>query len=624
VIGHRPQDVYEFGAYRLDATERLLLRCGEAVQLQPKVFDLLHVLVEHHGRLLEKDELMKLVWPDTVVEEANLANNISILRKTLSENGERLIETVPKRGYRFVAPVQVQERQVAVEAKSPALPAAPDIRWTKRRHVLAMVLVILVLTGIAGVISFWRSKRPPAAPDVTIKSIAVLPPRAVQASERNEALEMGTTSILITRLGSLRQLIVRPESAIEKYARPDLDPFAAGREQKVDAVLDSRYQRSGNNFRFTLRLLRVADGATLWADTFDQEAADLFAIEDALSGKVAVALKLTLSGAEKELFAKRYTKSSEALMLYLRGRQMLHQRRGPETEKAITQFEKAIEIDPTFALAQATLGHAYASLSWYTPAQEFRAKARAVYDKALSLDDQLAEAHSYFACYKQTTEWDYHAAEQHHRIAVDLNPLSADVRKEYAFYLAMLGRFEQAIPEIRKAEVLDPTDQWICRLGAMLLFYARRYDEAIEQGSRAIDLNPNSTSNYGWIIRAYEMKGDEQNAFAMTLKSAEVRGSAPEEIASLKAAFAAGGWKRLLRYRLDRLLEEEKHRSVTQLNIALHYARLGEKERAFARLQKAVEDRNFEVSAVNVEPAWDSYRDDQRFKALVRRVGLTP
>ncbi|MBS1790164.1 MAG: winged helix-turn-helix domain-containing protein [Acidobacteria bacterium] len=619
-MSHQPKVIYEFSHYRLDAAERLLLRNGEAVPLQPKVFDLLCVLVEQHGHLLEKDELMKLVWPDAVVEEANLANNVSILRKTLSEDGERFIETVPKRGYRFVAPVGKQERLMVSEAKPPV---PPDTKSTKRRPALAILLMVLLLAGIAGVVIFWRSQRRPDAPDATIKSIAVLPLRAVQPNERDESLEIGATSILITRLGSLRQLVVRPENAVEQYARPGQDPLAAGREQKVDAVLDSRYQRSGDRFRFTMRLLRVTDGTTVWGDTFDQKADDLFAIEDALSDKAATALRLTLTGAEKELLAKRYTSSPEAYLLYAKGRYLLHQRRKPDTEKANDYFQRAIALDPSFALAYAILGHSYASLAWDFPDQEFRLKAMAAHDQALKLDGQLAEAHSYLACYKQTTEWDYNAAEQHHQRALELNPNSADVRLEHAVYLAMLGRFEQAIPEIKKAEELDPTDQWISRLVALVLFYAGCYDETIEQVRKAIDLN-NRAGDYGWMIRAYRMKGDEQNAFAAALKQAEVRGTKPEEIADMKAAFATEGWKGILRNRLNRKLEQEKREYVPQWEIAMHYAQLGEKEQALARLQKAVEDRNFFVVSLKVEPAWDAYRTDPRFKALVRRVGLAP
>ncbi len=493
----------------------------------------------------------------------------------------------------------------------------------QRRRLAAMVGIIALIALIAMLYYFSAGRN---AAETPIKTIAVLPPRPLQSGERDEALEMGTTSILITRLGSLRQLIVRPESAVERYARPDQDPLAAGREQKVDAVLDSRYQRSGDKFRFTLRLLRVADGATLWADTLDQQAADLFAIQDALSGKVTGALRLTLSSAEKELLAKRYTNSAEAWQLYVRGRHLVHTRRVPDIEKAITYFERAIALDRGFALAHVLLGFSYASLSYvgHSPAKELMPKAKAAYDQALKLDDQLAEAYTYLAQYKRDYEWDFKGAEQEHRRAIDLNPNSADARHTYAFYLTYMGRFEQAIPEIRRAEELDPTSVYFSRNVAQVLFFARRYDEAIEQSRRAVDLNPNSGPIYNWMIRAYEMKGDEQGAFAAYLKQAEADGAGPDEIASMKAAFAAGGLKGHWRRALDRLLKREKSRYVLQINVAALYALLGEKEQALARLQRAVEDRNLYVVALKVEPRWDSYRADPRFVALVQRVGLAP
>jgi serine/threonine-protein kinase len=514
---------------------------------------------------------------------------------------------------------ELKAARAAIEEGSQPTSAATEKPKNQRRR-LALIGGVVALIALMAALYYFRFGRDTA--EASVKTIAVLPPRPLQSGERDEALEMGTASILITRLGSLRQLIVRPESAVERYARPDQDPLAAGREQKVDAVLDSRYQRSGDKLRFTLRLLRIADGATLWADTLDQQAADLFAIQDALSGKVTSALRLTLSSEEKELMAKRYTNSTEAWELYVKGRHFFHLRGKANTEKANAYLERAIALDPRFALAYATLGHSYASLTWGFPDQEFRAKAKAANEQALKLDDQLAEAHSFLACYKQNTEWDYYAAGQHHQRALDLNPNSADVRTEYAYYLAILGRFDQAIPEIRKAEELDPTDQWISGLVALLLFLARDYDGAIEQAHRANELNPNS--GFDLIGRAYDMKGDEQNAFAARLKLAEVNRTAPEEIAAMKAAFASGGWKGFLRNRLNRMLEQEKHRYVTQWPIAVHYALLGEREQALTRLQRAVEDRNFSVGSLNVEPAWDSYRADPRFVALVRRVGLTP
>lgn len=609
-MSQQTNEIYEFGPFRLDAQERLLRRDGTALPLMPKAFDLLLALVERHGRLVGKEELFQTVWPDMIVEESNLSHNIAIIRKALGdgENGQKFIETVPRRGYRFVALVQEQEEPVAAGPKPQTLSSARGIGrpidWIKRRPALVISLAILLLIGAASAIIFQPTWRRPNAPGAAIKSIAVLPLRALHSSERDESLEMGATSILITRLGSLRQLIVRPESSVERYARPDQDPLAAGREQKVDAVLDGRYQRSGDKYRFTLRLLRVADGATLWADTLDQQAAGLFAIEDALSIKVTGALRLTLSDADKELLAKRYTNSAEAWQLYVRGRHLLHQRRIPDVEKAITYFERAIALDHGFALAHAKLGFSYASLSnlGHSPPKVLMPKAKAAFDQALKLDDQLAEAHSYLAQYKIMYEWDYGGAEQEHRRAIDINPNSADVHNLHAFYLRFMGRFDQAIAESRRAEELDPTDMFISISVSMILFFARRYDEAIEQARRVVDLNPNWGPGYNWMIRAYEMKGDEQRTFAAYLKQAEADGVGQDEIAGMKAAFAAGGLKGHWRRMLDRLLEREKRGFVTQLDIALLYARLGEKDRALARLQNAVEDHNLFVGALNIEP----------------------
>ena len=391
-------------------------------------------------------------------------------------------------------------------------------------------------------------------------------------------------------------------------------------------MLDCRYQRSGDKFRFTLRLLRVSDGATLWADTLDHPAVDLFAIEDALSAKVTVALSLTLSSAEKELLQKRYTNSADAWQVYVRGRHLMNTRRLPDIQKAITYFDQAIALDHGFALAHALLGYSYASLTYigHSPPKDLMPKAKTAFDQALKLDNQLAEAHSYLAQYKHNYEWDHNGAEQGHKRAIGLNPNSADVRHSYALYLAHTGRFDQAIPEIRRAEEIDPTNVHISRNVAQVLFYARRYDEAIEQSLRAIDVNPNSGPVYNWMIAAYEMKGDEKGAFAAYLKQAEAERAGPDEITAMKASFASGGLRGYWRRGLDRMLEREKSRYVSQDWIALLYARLGQKDEALARLEKAAEDRNILVNRLKVDPRWDSFRADPRFVALVQRVGFAP
>jgi DNA-binding winged helix-turn-helix (wHTH) protein/TolB-like protein len=645
-MSHKTNPIYEFGPFRLDAKERLLLRAGEPVPLTPKAFDLLLALVERQGHLLAKDELMKRVWPETCVEETNLSYNISFIRKALGDggNGQRYIETAPKHGYRFVGQVREVEIPdligvlpsqpeaaisvaVTAVAEASSRPAAAEDhalsasqKWKRSKtlgtRLTAIGLMVAVIASIPGFYYFHGNE--PA-----VKTIAILPFRSLTYGERDEALEMGMTSTLITRLGALRHLIVRPDSAVEKYAQPNQDPLVAGRELKVDAVLDSSYQRSGDKLRFTLRLLRVASGATLWAETFDQSVADPFTIQDAISSKVTGALRLTLSGADKALLAKRYTQNAEAWRLYVRGRHLLHKRRKSDVEKAIAYFQRAIDLDQNFALAYARLGYGYTSLSFRaSQAKEWTRKAKVAYDQALKLDDQLAETHAYLALYKRSYEWDFAGAEQHHKRAIELNPNSPDAHNVYAFYLTYLGRFDQAIQEIKTAEDIDPTDQFVCRNVGQALYYARRYDEAIEQSLRAIELDPSSGPAYHWIIRAYEMKGNETGAFTASLKQAEAEGAGSVEIAGMKAAFARDGLRGYWRNHLDRLLEGDKTAFEAEIRIAILYAHLGQKEEALACLERAVENRNHYVTALNVEPLWDSYRSDPRFQALVQRVGL--
>jgi DNA-binding winged helix-turn-helix (wHTH) protein/TolB-like protein len=638
-MNQRSDHHYEFGAFRLDVAERLLLRDGETIPLQPKAFDLLRLLVEHPGHLLEKDELLKAIWPDTVVEEVNLANNISVLRKALGdgENGQKYIETVPRRGYRFVAGVReiVEESE---ESKTSAQ-ATPVNKWPEpsvvepgaarlgvRRSFLTSWRLLAVALGVAliavAVISFTRRSEDRG---VQIKSLAVLPFKPLATNSRDEALELGMADTLITKLSNLRQIIVRPTSAVRKYAALDQDPLAAGREQRVDAVLESSMNLLGEKIRVTVRLLDVSDGRALWTYQCTEYCTDIFAAQDAISQKVAEALALELNGEDRRLLAKHYTNSAEAWQLYVRGRYLSQQRGIANVEKAIAYFERAIALDPDFALAHAELGFCYASLTyWKNPPKELMPKAKAANDRALMLDGQLAEAHAYLALYKRAYEWDYAGAEREHRLAIDLNPNSAEAHRLYAFYLTYMRRFEEGISEIKRAEMLDPTSPFVSDGISQILYFARRYDEAIVEGRRAIDLHPDSETVYHWLSRAYEMKGNEQGAFAAYLGRAEVDGAGPDDLAGMKAAFAAGGLRGYWRRQLDRLLEREKREFVLQIDVALLYARLGQKEQALARLQRAVEDRNHHVIALKVEPLWDSYRADPRFMALVKRVGLAP
>src|SRR2546423_14370058 len=355
-MSKEPFNCYEFGPYRLDLNEGRLLRNGEPVPLTPKAFATLVVLVQRSGHLVEKAELMKLLWPDSFVEESNLNQHVWTLRKTLGENtaGKEYIETVPKRGYRFVAEVRelghesfelIAERRTlthivtedGVEASNRDAERLPESeaskllagkrRWLTRERGLAVGgLGLLLLTVSVLTLRWWtsgearRTEAARAASRTNLTSMAVLPFKPLVANDRDEYLEMGMVDVLITKLSNIRQLKVRSISTVRKYADLQQDPVAAGREPQVEAVLDGSIQRVGDRVRVTVRLLNVADGTSLWADKFDEPFTNIFALQDSISERVAAALPLNLTGEEKTRLSRHYTENTEAYYLCLRGR----------------------------------------------------------------------------------------------------------------------------------------------------------------------------------------------------------------------------------------------------------------------------------------------------------------
>lgn len=373
--------IYEFGDFRLDAAKRLLLkRDGERIPLTPKAFDTLLYLVEHSGALLDKDELLRAVWADTVVEENNLNQHISTLRRVLGERRDEhhYIVTVPGRGYRFIADVsthtnldeqkKVEENQHALDekqAKESNTGAASQLAQRagkQNRNVWIGLCAGIVIIGLVVAASYFWVARTKTASVSSIRTIAVLPFKPLVAENRDEALEMGLADTLIARLSNSREIIVRPLSSVRRYGGLEQDPQAAGRELGVESVLDGSLQRWGDRIRVTARLVSVADGASLWTETFDEKFTNIFAVQDAISERVTGTLALRLSSEEKKRLTKRYTENVEAYQLYLIGRYHWGKLTPTEVKKSIGYFQQAIEIDPAYALAYAGLAKAYTSL----------------------------------------------------------------------------------------------------------------------------------------------------------------------------------------------------------------------------------------------------------------------
>ncbi|MGH9838214.1 MAG: tetratricopeptide repeat protein, partial [Blastocatellia bacterium] len=564
-MSHQPNHIYEFGPYHLDVAEHLLLRNEENIPLQPKAFDLLLVLVRRHGHLLEKEELLEAVWPDTIVEEVNLANNVSILRKALSEgaNGRRFIETVPRRGYRFVAPVREgeagigdaetgeppavvteQEEPVVTETNRQVTPGVePSTPSPSRRIKKRAGLVILLAIGIAGAIGFRDLNRRPAAPNAAIKSIAVLPFKPLLASGRDEAMDLGMADALITRLSGLRQLNVRPTSAVRKYTALDQDPLAAGREQKVDAVLEASYHWTGEKIRVTGRLLEVRDGAALWAYQSDEFCTDIFMAQDVISEKVARALTLKLTGGERQMLIRPDTENKQARLLYLKGRYHWNKNTPAGYWKAIESFQQALSEDPRYAPAYSWLAASYNLLGINSelPPQEAKTKAQMYASKALELDETQDMAHLVLGSLKLFYEWDWPGAERELKRALEINPGNAEGRLALAYSLAFVGRTDEAVAEVKKGQEVDPLSLLVNTAVATMLYLARQDDQAIEQCRKTLELDPNFSSAHYWLALAYLDKSMKTEAIAEVNQWLKLSGRSAESSPDLGYIHALSG-----------------------------------------------------------------------------------
>ncbi|HJY30404.1 MAG TPA: winged helix-turn-helix domain-containing protein, partial [Pyrinomonadaceae bacterium] len=419
--------VYDFGPFRLDPTERRLLRHDQPVALTPKCFDLLVILVENSGHLISKEELLERLWPDQFVEESNLSFNISTLRKALGEagHGDHFIETVPKKGFRFVAHVDLREddeidvsriRQETLTSTNvqqdivPAYSSAPA-RFGPKVRIIAGIFCALAVVIICYGIWFRRVDAPTRN---SPRTIAVLPFKPLSPESRNESLEMGMAEALITRLSNINQLVVRPLSSVRKYGDVQQDPIKAGQEVEADAVLDGSIQRVGDRMRVTVRLIDVRTGATILSEPFDAQFSDIFNLQDSISQRMTKALSLKLTGDEIAQLTKHDTNDADAYQLALLGDYFLEKQNGERRDnlkKSLEYYQKAVEKDPNFARAYIGISEFYISDGDpKTPVLDRVAKAKAAVLRALELDNGLAEAHIAFAELKYQYEFDWTGA----------------------------------------------------------------------------------------------------------------------------------------------------------------------------------------------------------------------
>lgn len=589
----RDDHLYQFGPFCLDTGQRVLLRDGRLVPLPPKAFSTLVTLVLNRGHLVEKDILMEKVWPDEFVEESNLAQHIFMLRKALGETvgNTKYIETVPRRGYRFIAPVSERRKDLAEVASSVTERLTPKKATNERL--------------------------------VDVQSIAVLPFEPLGAGPQDEYLGLGIADALITRLSNLKRVKVRPTSAVRNAIKGDV--ISAGRALKVATVLEGTIQKWDEYIRVTVQLVSIQDGATLWAERFDEKFTNIFAIEDSISEQVAAALTVKLTAQEHEQLVKRYTDNTQAHQAYLKGRFFFEKRTQEGVTKSIEYFELAIRTDPYHATAHAGLAECYCSLAIFDllPPKYAMPRAKEAALKALSIEPNLAEAHVALG-QSLLNDWRWEGVEKEYKLAIELNANYARAHHYYAIYLRHMRRFDESVRESRKAQELDPISATLRAAAAGTLYCAGRYDEAIEELSRVFELDPNYPIAHYWMARIHVQKAVYDAAITEFERTISVFGKNPEMLAHLGFVYAVSGRREAAQKVLDELQDSSKTHYVPSYCRAIVYVGLDRKEQAFEWLEKAYQEHDLNLIPLAVDPALDDLRADPRFTRLLQLIGLVP
>jgi TolB-like protein/DNA-binding winged helix-turn-helix (wHTH) protein/Flp pilus assembly protein TadD len=654
------QGAVEFGRFRLLPHRRELHADGAVIQLGGRAFDVLMLLIDGRGALVTKDEIMARVWPDTVVEENNLVVQISALRKALGEDRE-LIRTVSGRGYRFIAeirssaadpggeaglePAVAQDASTSISSSNLATPVPsllgrqiePEketetgtvvlaeartrpkrLLWPLGWRLFAFGLMLVLATSLSWVLYFRNQA------SAKIRSVAVLPLESLSGDASQDYFADGMTDELITDLGQISALRVISRTSVMTYKHVHKLLPEIARELDVDAVVEGTVLRSGERVRITAQLIRVPVERQIWAQSFEGDLPDALVLQKSIARSIAEQIQATLNQHEQAALAHSKVVNAEAYEAYLKGRYFWNKRTGEGLTKAIEYFNYAIEKNSRYAEAYTGLGDAYAlSGDWeygiLSPQDAFP-KAKAAVTKALALDDNLAEAHTSLAFILDLYDWDWESAEREYKRAIALNPGYATAHHWYAWHLIVMGRNDEGIAELRKAESLDPLSLIISADLADALCIAHRYDESVRQSRKTLEMDPNFAVAHYELGQAFEQKRMLSEASEEFKRAIELSGGDDTFDANLAYAYATSGRKEEAIKIVKDLEDRQTQHSSTDASIALAYLGLGDKNQAMTWLNKAYQAR-FNPSIL-ARPAFDSLRSDTRFQDLLRRIGL--
>lgn len=610
--------VVQFGTFEFDLSSGELRHQGRMVPLQSQPAQVLAKLVANPGEIVSRDDLRRAIWTEDTFVEFDTALNVAVnkIRQALrdSATAPRFVETVPRRGYRFLADVRPAARQPSGSTREPAPPIGRTPahgRW--QPWVAASIAALLA-------IALWTGSR--ASPSLDpVRSVAVLPFRPLIVEARDEALEVGLAEAIIVRLGDLRQLRVPSIHTVQRYARQHVDPQRAGRELGADAVLEGNLLRQNGSLRLSARLIEVAGGTTLWAQHWDLPWSDIFTIQDTTAAEVSRALALRL-GPEGTSMPPRHPTSAAAYEPYLRARFLLLRRTVGDSQRAAALLEEAVGLDPRSAAAHASLAFAYVSVPLLDgPTDPFVERGRQAAQRALDLDPGNAEAHAVLGRVFLHFDWNAEEGERAMRRAFDLDPTDPFVLHCYSRVLADDGRFDEALRLADRALAEEPTSVLANRDKAVIQLLAGRYEEAIELARKTLELDPYSPFAHTTLGRAYEQLGRTDQAIEAYLTPLTFSEQHRDMVEALRAAARRGGLRGFWTERLRYLMKEP----VVPLHaVAVAHVRIGDHDRALEWLEKLYAARGGQLRTVKVMPEWAPLRGDPRFQDVLRRANLTP
>src|ERR1700722_16623686 len=625
-----------FGLFELDLRSGELRQHGLLVRLQEQPFQVLRMLVENSGEVVTREDLQKKLWPaNTFVDfDHGLNKAINKIRDALGDSAEspRFVETVARRGYRFLAEVKradgIPLRSGLVRPVDPSTGTRPSLSLvsnTRENHLpsLAWKILVPVLLVLIAAFAVWKFHFRDAS-QPSIRSLAVLPLESLSADASQDYFADGMTDELITDLSQISALRVISRTSVMPYKHASKSLPQIARELDVDAVVEGTVLRSGDRVRITAQLIQANADKHLWAASYEGDVRDTLALQNQVARSIAEQIRISLSPQEQAVFKSAKVVNPEAYEAYLKGRYFWNKRTASSLKTAVDYFNQAIAKDPNYAEAYTGLADTYALLGdWQyavlTPKEAFpKAKAAAI--KALELDSSLSEAHNSLAFCFDAFDWDFESAGKEFRRAIELNPGYATAHHWYAWHLSLMGQYDDAIAEMRKAKNLDQLSLIINSDLAELLVIAHFYDESIIQSRKTIGMDPNFALAHNQLAQAYLQKHMYGEAIAELQKAVELSNGSPTCIANLARAFAASGKTSEALKLLDDLKKNSNRNYSDASEIAVIYAALGDSDHAMNWLEKGFEER-FNPGVLS-RPGFDPLRSDPRFQDLVRLIGL--